>query len=172
MKGTAKNIIWATVFAFIAAILQSTLLAFVTVHIHFPVPDLVLGIIVFTAYINGAMTGQITGFFSGLLLDFLSAAPLGLNAFIRTLIGALTGLLRGTFFLDVLFLPMILCGCATIFKALILFFLHFLFPETIPVYSVFQLTFWFELLLNTLLAPLLFGFLKLFKALLIERRQS
>ncbi|MDR3138644.1 MAG: rod shape-determining protein MreD [Treponema sp.] len=168
----AKNIFWAIIFAFIAAIAQSTLLAFVTVHIHFPVPDLVLGIVVFTAYINGVMTGQVTGFFSGLLLDFLSAAPLGLNAFIYTLIGALTGFMKGTFFLDVLFLPMILCGCATIFKALLLFFLHFLFPETIPVYSVFHLIFWLELLLNTLLAPLLFGFLKLFKSLLIERRQT
>jgi rod shape-determining protein MreD len=168
----AKNIIWATVFALIAAILQSTLFSYITVHFHFPVPDLVLGIIVFSAYVNGPMTGQLTGFFSGLLLDFLSAAPLGLNAFIRTLVGALTGLMRGTFFLDLLFLPMILCACATIFKALLLFALNFLFAGTVHAYSFFNLTFWFELLFNALSAPLLFAFLKLFKSLLMERRKA
>jgi rod shape-determining protein MreD len=168
----AKNVIWATIFALIAAIMQSTLLAYITLHFHLPVPDLVLGIIVFSAYVNGPMTGQLTGFFSGLLLDFLSAAPLGLNAFIRTLTGALTGLMRGTFFLDILFLPMILCGCATIFKALLLFVLNFLFAGTVHVYSFFDTAFWFELLFNTISAPLLFGFLKLFKSLLMERRNA
>jgi rod shape-determining protein MreD len=168
----AKNVIWATVFALVAAIMESTLLAYITLQFHLPVPDLVLGIIVFTAYVNGPMTGQVTGFFAGLFLDFISAAPLGLNAFIRTLTGALTGLMRGTFFLDILFLPMILCGCATIFKALLLFVLNFLFTETVHVYSLFETTFWFELLFNTLSAPLLFGFLKLFKSLLTERRKT
>jgi rod shape-determining protein MreD len=168
----AKNVIWAVVFALIAAIMQSTLLAYITLHFHLPVPDLVLGIIVFTAYVNGPMTGQLTGFFSGLLLDFLSAAPLGLNAFIRTLAGAITGLMRGTFFLDILFLPMILCGCATIFKALLLFALNFLFAGTVHAYSFFDTAFWFELLFNTISAPLLFAFLKLFKSLLMERRNA
>ncbi|MDR3166971.1 MAG: rod shape-determining protein MreD [Treponema sp.] len=166
----AKNIIWATIFALIAAILQSTLLSYITVHFHLPVPDLVMGIIVFTAYVNGSMSGQITGFFAGLLLDFLSAAPLGLNAFIRTLAGALTGFMREAFFLDVLFLPMILCGCATVFKALLLFVLNFLFAGMVHSYS--NSVFWFELLFNTLSAPFLFAFLKLFKSLLLERRKT
>ncbi|MDR2103663.1 MAG: rod shape-determining protein MreD [Treponema sp.] len=168
----AKNIIWATVFALIAAILQSTLLSYMTVHFHLPVPDLVMGVIIFTAYVNGPMSGQITGFFAGLLLDFLSAAPLGLNAFIRTLTGALTGFMRGTFFLDVLFLPMILCFCATVFKALLLFALNFLFAGMVHAYSFSNGVFWFELLFNTLSAPFLFGFLKLFKFLLPERRKT
>jgi rod shape-determining protein MreD len=168
----AKIVIRAVFFALIAAIIQSTLLAYITVRFHLPVPDLVLGIIVFTAYVNGSMTGQMTGFFSGLLLDFLSAAPLGLNAFIRTLIGGLTGLLRESFFLDALFLPMILCGSATIIKALLLFALNFLFAGTVHAYSFSDFTFWFELLFNTLSSPLLFAFLKLFKSLFMERRKA
>jgi len=160
-----KRIIWALVFTVGAALLQSTVLSRFVVYIH-AVPDLALGILVYTAYVNGTMTGQLTGFFSGFLLDFLSSAPLGLNAFVRTLTGALTGIMKDTFFLDFIFFPMALCAGATLFKALLFFLLHLLFPQTIPYYSPMALTFWIELGLNTLTAPLLFGLLKLFGPLL------
>jgi rod shape-determining protein MreD len=118
------------------------------------------------------MSGQLTGFLSGFLIDFLSASPLGLNAFIRTLIGALTGLLKGSFFLDSFLLPMALCAGATAFKALVLFLLHLLFAGAIPAYSIFGLTFWIELGLNTLIAPFLFGLLKLFWPLLVGQKEK
>jgi len=162
-----KNIFWATVFALIAVLLQSTL--FSHIAIYRAVPDLALGIVVFSAYLNGSMTGQLTGFFSGLLMDFLSAAPLGLNCIIRTLTGSLTGLLKGAFFLDFLFLPMILCASATILKAITVFILYLIFSGKIPAYSFFAPTFWIELGLNTICAPFLFAFLKKFKSLLVER---
>jgi rod shape-determining protein MreD len=97
-------------------------------------------------------------------MDFLSAAPLGLNTFIRTIIGALGGLMKGTFFLDAVILPMILCAAATILKALMLLALHLLFAT--PAYSFVSPLFWVELLLNTFTAPILFGLLKLFAPLL------
>jgi rod shape-determining protein MreD len=164
-----KNIIWTTVFILLAAILQSTLLS--RLAVYHAVPDLALGILVFNAYVNGTMTGQLTGFFSGLLLDFLSAAPLGLNAFVRTLMGAAMGLMKGTFFLDVFFLPMGLCAGATLFKAALLFLLHLLFADAVPAYALLTPALWVELLFNTFSAPFLFGFLKLFRSLLVERRE-
>ncbi|MDR2070471.1 MAG: rod shape-determining protein MreD [Treponema sp.] len=164
-----KPVIWGTVFALIAGMLQSTLLS--RLAVYHAVPDLALGILVFSAYINGTMTGQLTGFFSGLLLDFLSAAPLGLNAFIRTVIGAVGGRINGTFFLDNIFLPMALCAGATAMKAVLYFILNRLFSGAVPVYSLAGPAFWVELLLNTFTAPFLFGLLKLFKALLIGRRK-
>jgi rod shape-determining protein MreD len=166
----AKNVAWAVVFALIAGILQSTLLS--RLALYHAVPDLALGIIVFSAYVNGTMTGQLTGFLSGLLLDFLSAAPLGLNALIRTLVGALAGLMQGTFFLDAVFLPMILCAAATFFKAGALFLLHLLLAGAVPSYAVFAPVFWVELMFNTLSAPFLFGLLKLFQPLLSGGRNS
>jgi rod shape-determining protein MreD len=166
----AKKIIWAVVLTIGAALLQSTILSRLVVYIR-AVPDLTLGILVFTAYVNGTMTGQLTGFFSGVLLDFFSSAPLGLNAFIRTLAGALTGLMKDTFYLDFFFLPMALCAGATIFKALFFFLLHLLFPLTVPSYSLVSLTLWIELGLNTLTAPLLFGLLRLFGPLLAGPRE-
>ncbi|MDR1279051.1 MAG: rod shape-determining protein MreD [Treponema sp.] len=164
----AKNTIWAVIFAVGMDILQSTLLS--RFALYGAVPDLALGVVVYSAYVNGIMTGQLSGFFSGVLRDFLSAAPLGLNALIRTIAGALAGLMKGTFFLDIFFLPMILCAAATILKALILLLLHLLFAGEVPVYSLTAPVFWIELGFNTLSAPLLFGFLKLFHPLLTDRR--
>jgi rod shape-determining protein MreD len=170
-KTILKTVIWATLFALVAALLQSTLFYRLAVYYH-AVPDMALAIIVYTAYNNGTMTGQLTGFFSGLMLDFLSAAPLGLNAFIRTLIGALTGLMKGTFFLDMVFLPMVLCAAATCIKAAMLFVLHLMFARGVPTYSFIEPVFWVEIILNTILAPFLFAFLKLFKSLLLNGRET
>jgi rod shape-determining protein MreD len=164
-----KKIIWALVFILVAAVLQSTLLR--QIALFNAVPDLALGILVFAAYMNGAMTGQITGFLSGIIMDFLSSAPLGLNALLRTLIGGLTGFMKGTFFMDTFLLPMSLCAGATIFKALSLLLLH-LFLDSVPAYDFTALTFWMELGLNTITAPLLFIFLKLFKSLLTGERKT
>ena len=154
-----KNIIWALVFILAAALLQSTVLSRLIIYIQ-AIPDLTLGILIYIAYVNGTMTGQVSGFFSGLLLDFLSAAPLGLNCLVRTLIGALAGLFRGAFFLDVFFLPFILCSLATLLKAAIYFILNLLLGPAVPVYSLVTPLFWVELGLNSLSAPLLFGLLK------------
>ena len=164
-----KNVIWGVVFILIATLLQSTVFSRLAVH-TLVVPDLALGILVFVAYMNGTMTGQITGFFSGFLMDFLSAAPLGFHAFVRTLIGALSGLIKGTFFVDFFFLPMALCAGATAFKALVYFILHLLLAGAVPFYNVFGLYFWIEMGMNTLLAPFLFAFLRLFGALLVGQR--
>jgi rod shape-determining protein MreD len=163
----AKNVVWAVLFSLAAALLQSTLLR--RIALYHTVPDFTLGIIVYSAYVNGAMTGQLTGFFSGLLLDLISNAPLGLNAFIRTIMGAVAGLLKGTFFLDTVFLPMILCAAATLFKALMLFLLHLLLAGAVPHYPLFAPTLWIELMFNVLSAPFLFGLLKRFQPLLVGK---
>jgi len=165
-----KKVIWALIFILIAGLLQSTLLG--QLRILNTIPDLTLGILVFTAYVNGTMCGQLTGFFSGLMLDFISAAPPGYNALTRTLIGAFAGFIKGTFFLDVFLLPMSLCGGATIIKALIRNLLHLLLAGTVPAYDFTLPYFWIELGLNIITAPLLFIFLKLFKSILIGERET
>jgi rod shape-determining protein MreD len=164
-----KRVVWTSIFTLVAIILQSTLLY--RLALYEAVPDLALGILVYSAYMNSAMTGQLSGFFSGLFLDFLSAAPLGLNTLIRTVVGAAVGRVSGTFFPDSLFFPMALCAGATILKAALFFLLHLLFAGAAPFYSLQDMTFWMELLLNTLLAPFLFAFLRLFKSLLIGKEE-
>ena len=166
-----KKIIWSLVFILVAALLQSTVFSRLAVYIY-AVPDIALCILVYSAYVNGTMTGQITGFFSGVILDFLSAAPLGLNSLIRTLIGGLTGFMKGTFYLDLVFLPMALCAGATVLKAISYYLLHLLFPGFIPFYSFFNPVFWVELGMNIILAPFLFALLKLFRPLLAGLREN
>jgi rod shape-determining protein MreD len=166
----AKNILWATVFAVIAALIQSSLLS--RIRVYNAMPDLTLGILVYSAYVNGTMTGQLTGFFSGVFLDFLSMSPLGLFTLIRTVIGALAGLIKGIFFLDSVLLPVALCATATFARALMLFALHVLLGNVIPVYSFTDPVFWVELGLNAITAPFLFGFLRQFKPLLVAKEEK
>jgi len=163
----AKNVIWTVVFVFVAAILQSTLLSHLAVHRA--VPDLALGILVYVAYVNGLMAGQISGFFSGLTLDLISAAPLGLNALVRTLIGAFAGFIRGRVVLDYVLVPMVLCAAATLLKAALLFPLSLVFQGAVPAYPLAAPTLWVELGLNTATAPILFAFLRRFNALLVGK---
>jgi len=157
-----RCIIWTVFLCILAGILQSTLIA--RIAFFNVIPDLALCILVFSAYVNGTMAGQVSGFCSGLFLDFLSAAPLGLNCLIRTLIGALAGIFKGSFFLDIFFMPIILCAFATILKAIILLILHLIF-NSIPAYSFTSSLLWIELGLNCLSAPLLFLILKRIKPL-------
>ena len=155
-----------------AALLQSTILQ--KIEFYNAVPDLALGILVYTAYLNGSMTGQLTGFFSGFLLDLLSLSYLGFNALIRTVIGALSGLLKGMFFLDAVLFPMLLCFGATLLKGVLVFLIHLLFPGAdppMPYYAFFEPKFWIELGMNTLSAPLLFGLLKLSEMIFSGRKK-
>jgi rod shape-determining protein MreD len=158
-----RSIVWTIIFCIIAGILQSTLIT--KIALFNVVPDLALCILVYSAYVNGTMTGQVSGFFSGLLLDFLSAAPLGLNCFLRTLIGAITGIFKGSFFLDIIFMPVILCAFATMLKAGILFLLNLILGTVVPSYSFLSSVLWIELGMNCVCAPLLFFLLKRFKYL-------
>jgi len=158
-----RRIIWTVLLCIIAGILQSTLIG--KIALFNVVPDLALCILVYSAYVNGTMVGQISGFLSGLLLDFLSAAPLGLNCFVRTLIGALTGIFKGSFFLDIFFMPLLLCALATLLKAGIIFLLSLIMGTVVPSYSFLSIEIWIELGLNSLLAPLLFFLLKRIKYL-------
>ncbi len=166
----SRTIFWATAIALAAAILQSTLLARLAIlHV---VPDLALGVLIFTAYVNGSMAGQLTGFISGFALDFLSASPMGFNALVRTVIGALSGLMKGTFFLDTFILPMVLCALGTLAKAAIIFVLHLLFGGAVPSYSFTEPTLWIETAVNTVTAPALFALLKTFKRVLYPRKDA
>jgi rod shape-determining protein MreD len=162
-----KSVIFTVLLCILASIIESTLIS--QIAFFGVIPDLALCILVFSAYINGAMIGQISGFFSGLFLDFQSAAPLGLNCLLRTLIGFLTGIFKGSLFLDIFLLPVILCAAATLIKALITFALHLIIGSNVPAYSFTSSLFWIELGLNCLSAPLLFLILKHIKPLTTGR---
>jgi len=152
---------------FAAAVLQSTLLA--GVALYGAVPDLALGILVYLAYAKGLMAGQVSGFLSGVLLDLISAAPIGLNALIRTLIGAAASMTKGRVLMGYILLPVLLCALATLLKAALLFPLSLIFPE-VSAYPLSAPLLWAELALNMASAPPLFLLLKRLDVLMLGRR--
>ncbi|MBP3366984.1 MAG: rod shape-determining protein MreD [Treponema sp.] len=127
------------------------------------VPDLSLICVLFFAVHNGRMLGEGAGFLSGLFLDVLSACPLGLNCLLRTVLGYSAGIFNRTLNVEGFLVPVLLGGCATLLKALLVLLISFLFPLTVVPYSLFSFEFLFELAANSVLSPFVFKFLGLFK---------
>ncbi|GMO18980.1 MAG: hypothetical protein Ta2A_26810 [Treponemataceae bacterium] len=144
-------------------------LVFSNIEVLPAVPDLLLLALLYLSVRNGPLFGETTGFMSGLLFDFLSMQPFGLNCLLRTIIGFLCGLLRRTLNTGGILIPCVLGACITVVKALLLFVIAFLFPRgNIPVYHFFDnLTFVVELACNIVAAPIVFRLLAVFKPFLL-----
>ena len=153
----------------VCALLETALLSNV---VFLPVvPDLLLLVVLYISVQNGPLTGEATGFVSGLLLDFLTAAPLGLNCLLRTLFGFFTGLFHDVLNISKIMIPAMLALIATIAKAIIIGFISFFFPNGVITYDLFSASFGMELLFNVILAPLVFAFLSLFSSFLISDKE-
>ena len=155
-----KVILWAVAAAFLLGVFETAILS----HIRFlpALPDLVLILVVYIALHNGTVAGITAGFFSGLIFDFLSLAPMGLHSFVFTALGFLYGILYRKYNVRRFFFPLILGLSATFLKAGILLVLHVLFGQGIQVYNLLAVSFWIEVVENALCAPLLFMLLGVF----------
>lgn len=125
------------------------------------VPDFLLLCTLYFSVQNGTMFGTTTGFVSGLCMDFLSAAPFGLNCLLRTIVGYVGGLFHKTLNINGILLPLLLGFCATLFKALLIQIIALFYPG-VATYTLISAHFAFELVLNSVLTPLTFRFLDLF----------
>jgi rod shape-determining protein MreD len=132
------------------------------------VPDLVLLIVVYVSFMNSSIIGTTSGFISGLLLDFLSASPIGLNSFTKTVTGFIAGKFSGSFNQNKIFLPALMGFSATILKAILIWILSFFFGSNILIYRISGSVFWLEVLANTVCAPLIFALLGLFSSFFVE----
>lgn len=129
------------------------------------IPDFLLLCSLYFSVQNGTLFGTTTGFVSGLFLDFLSAAPFGLNCLLRTIIGYIGGLFQKSLNINGILLPMVLGFVATLAKAGLIWIVALFYPLGIQTYELFSVSFVVELTLNTILAPLTFRFLDLFAPL-------
>ncbi len=136
------------------------------------IPDISLICVLYFSVQNGRLMGETTGFISGVLLDFLSSGPFGLNCLIRTVIGYISGLFNKTISTDGVIMPALLGLGATLMKTLMLFVLSYLYPTSVMKYNPFSWLFLFELCANVVLTPILFKFLGLFKKTLLLRPES
>lgn len=162
-----RVVLWSVFTVFFVTLVESTIfarLAFLPA-----IPDLVLLIVVWVSLMNGGSAGATTGFISGLILDFMSAAPIGLNALTKTVTGFIGGRLAGSFNMNRLTLPMFVAAVATLLKALLAFIASLFFGSGVVAYSIIDASFWYEVVVNALCAPPLFALLSLFPSLYIAK---
>ncbi|OHD14492.1 MAG: rod shape-determining protein MreD [Spirochaetes bacterium GWB1_48_6] len=138
----------------ILIVIQSTWLDHIA--IYSVVPDLSLLAIVYISFKSPGLQGQSVGFATGLLQDGISAAPFGLNAFIKTSIGWLANLLSGKFYIDKILMPALFGFVATLAKAIYLAILATIFSGKILSYDLFGRVLWIEVAYNAVVAPVLF----------------
>jgi len=165
-----KVFLWSVITAVFLSLVE------ITVFSNFPllpaIPDLVLILVVYVSFMNGSVAGSSSGFLSGLLLDFISVAPIGLNACVQTISGFGFGKFTGSFNLDRVVIPMMMGAFATGLKIASTFFLSLLFGEGVRSYSLFSSVLWYELLFNCISAPILFFIFSRFQTLFIADRAS
>jgi rod shape-determining protein MreD len=166
-----RTIVLSSLLLVLCNFIQSTW--FGSIAILGVVPDLALIVLVWLSYENGIAEGPISGFLSGLAEDFISASPLGFHAFVKTATATAAALLHGTFFIDRLFLPIVLGIASTIFKALVTGLLSLLFGGAVHAYNFLDRMIWIEAAYNGIIAPLVFLLLTPLKRLLVtEMKRS
>jgi len=157
----------STIIILTAVIIQTTLLR--NFSIADARPDIALIFLIFFANFEGKMRGQVIGFCSGFLEDLLSLSPLGFHSFLKTIIGFLYGITKGKIFIDPILMPAILTGIGTLLKMVFGAVLLAVFVNPVIAANVFSVQMWIEVGFNMLLAPFLFGFMKIFKAYRIRQ---
>lgn len=163
-----KTTLWTTLLVLFLGLFESTVLANIS---FFPfIPDLVLIVVLYISFFNGSLYGEVNGFISGLIIDFLSAAPLGLNAFIRTVHGFVYGLFKGTVNIDKFFFPFLLGFTSTILKAFTTWLLSLFYSGLVVNYNLFSYQFWIECGINGLFTPLVFLLLRFFPNFISEKQ--
>ncbi len=164
-----QGAVFHTIIICVCILLQSTLLNRIG---GLPVtPDLALVVLVFSAYKQGKMRGQLSGLASGLLFDLLSLAPLGMHSLIRTTIAYLFGLMKGKIFVDPVFVPVIMVIIATIMKYLFGSILAALFIPSMDS-MLFSDQFLWELGINIVIAPFILAILQFLHILSINEKDS
>ncbi|MBP5697667.1 MAG: rod shape-determining protein MreD [Treponema sp.] len=160
-----KSISISAVILLCCALIESAILS--NIAFLMAIPDLSLICVLYFSLHNGRVVGESTGFISGLFIDFLSAAPMGLNCLFRTVLGYLGGVFTKTFNTEGIIIPAVLGFCATIIKCFLILFVAFLFPSSVMPYNPFSAMFLFELCANTILTPVMFKILGIFRNLVV-----
>ena len=157
-----KSMLITTLILFSATIIESSI--FSNISFLLVVPDLVLICCIYVSLLNGKVYGEISGFISGIFLDFITGVPLGLNCVYRTIIGYICGFFSNTIIISGIVIPMTSVGIATLTKKLLIFLISLFFPKlNLNSYSIISYYFLFEFCANIVLAPIIFKFLSFFK---------
>ena len=119
-------------------------------------PDLLLILVIFFGLYKGPLSGACYGFLAGILLDLFSPAPLGTNAFSKTVLGFLAGAVAPLLYFEAPLIQGLLLFIGMFLEGMILFILLSSF-QLVPSFSYSFLYIILPAALYTsLLTPLLF----------------
>lgn len=131
------------------------------------IPDISFVLLIYASVRNGSTVGQVSGFLSGIVMDLMSAAPLGFNAFVRTISGFLYGIFNGNLFIDLFIAPFLMSFGGIVLKGILTGGLSLIFRGHIQAYSFFEKTIWIEALYTATIAPVIFLILHPFRKFLV-----
>ncbi len=120
------------------------------------IPNLALGVILFTSFINKDGQGIISAFLAGLVADLLSAAPLGYFAFLYVACAYLATLLGYVTEKDLFIIPFLMGAGATILMGILSRIIMGIFSVNILAYQLFSAEFGIELISNGLCTVIVF----------------
>lgn len=166
---TTRVLIYTAILAGLA-VLQTNV--FAAIAIAGVQPDLALIVIAYYAVTNGSFEAEIGGFAAGLVEDFLSLAPPGFHALLRTLMSFLYGLLHNRMLVDAVLVPFLLLAVGTMVKALFASLIAALFGVAGVASVALSSRLFVEVGYNAVLAPILFTLLRLVQPLARSRRES
>ena len=134
----------------VAALLQTTLAP----HLRLlgAYPDFALIVVVCVGLVEGAETGAVFGFLTGIITAVALLEPLGLGAFVLVLVGFFAGRYAETADLSLGIAPMVSVFAATLLANVLLALAQFLLAREVPVGFFFARVLFPSLVLNTLLA--------------------
>ena len=163
------------------AYLSSILIILCTVLVEFAilsnitilpaVPDIVLLVLLYFSVLNGKVFGGSMGFCSGIFIDFLSGAPFGFNCLFRTVIGYIAGFLNQNINYTGFIIPALIGLLGTLTKAFLIWITSLFYTKIIP-YDIISTSFIFELIINTLLSPVIFKFLSHFNKIICVSKEE
>ena len=155
-----KSFLFSVLTIICAAIVESAILS--NIYILPVVPDIVLLCSVYFSLLNGRTYGELSGFASGLTLDFITGVPFGFNCIFRTIVGYVYGLFSEHIIISGILIPILSVSTATVLKHLLIWIISFFYANTINPTNLLSVDFLFELCVNSLLAPFIFKFLGYF----------
>lgn len=155
-----KMMSFSTLIIICLAMIETTILS----NIMFlpAIPDMVLLAAVYVAMMNGRSFGVVIGFISGLILDWMTGSPFGYNCLLRTIICYGAGFFCGTLNFKGFFIPVLIGLGATFLKVFITWLMTLFYPNTVLNYNIISMNFFFELLFNSILCPVIFKILSCF----------
>jgi rod shape-determining protein MreD len=126
-------------------------------------PDLLLILVLFVGLYRGPVSGAWCGFLSGMLLDFFSPTPLGINTLSKTILGFLIGQLAPFLYFEFPLIQGLLLFIATFLEGILLFVLLSSFQFIPPFFYSLCYVIFPASCYTAFCAPLLFYFFRKIK---------